>query len=166
MKKTYLLSCSLLLSKCIATQTPECTASVDTQDQRTFNIHINQTIAQDMNINNENSIGNTSKKCKCSDYFGAKLIECMKSIHAHEVKENFVRLTPKSAYTVLQAFDTQQTTELVAYFTKEEWHEWYEKLPQEIQNKIGSTREETIRSARRRELYKDLLDTIKGLILL
>ncbi|MCL5875974.1 MAG: hypothetical protein M1114_05885 [Candidatus Dependentiae bacterium] len=165
--KLYGLWC-VIVTGCYADVATNCSASVDTQDQHTFNIHIHQNITQDVDITNENNnnTGSTNRRCKCCDYFGTKLIECMKSIPAENVKDNFIQLTPKSACSVLNAFDAQQTTELVAYFTKEEWHDWHEKLPQDIQGKIGSTRENAIRSAKRRELCKDLVDIIKGLLLL
>jgi len=164
--KQYGLLC-LLITGCYADGEPSYSAHVDAQDQRTLNIHIHQNVTQDMSIINENnSNAGNNQRCKCYDYFGTKLIECMKSIPAEKLKENFIKLTGKSASSVLDAFNTQETTELVTYFTPEEWREWHAKLPADIQKKVSATRENAIRSARRKELYKELVDTIKGLILL
>lgn len=165
--KLYGLWC-VIVTGCYADVATNCSASIDTQDQRTFNIHIHQNITQDVDITNENNNNTSSsnKRCKCCNYFGTKLIECMKSIPAESVKDNFIQLTAKSACSVLDALDTQQTTELVSYFTPGEWHEWHARLPVPIQEKISSTRENAIRSAKRRELCKDLVDIIKGLLLL
>jgi len=138
-------ACIIFFPLLNANSEPIYSASIDSNERQEFNIHIHHSLAQSMLLENNNKNNAAGAGCKCSELYGDALHECMNSLSREDLKKNFLALNPRSARNYLRSLKCGESTELLSYFSEEEWQAWYSKLPPEIQEQLGKTKEDAER---------------------
>jgi len=106
----------------------------------------------------------------CTRFFGPELVECMRCLPPEQLKSNFLQLNPRAAAYVLKELEPSEQYELAQACTDQEWIDWWNSLPPNLQARIPKTRlvqqQDACYQAGRRKMYLERTGDLIAAVLL
>lgn len=102
------------------------------------------TYVQNTNTTNVNTDTFAEGECKCGNFFGNKLKECLSYLSKEELKKHFYLFSGRTLQRYLISLNLLEYKELLTNWSEEEWLEMWESFDPEKKQKIPRTKIEQL----------------------